>query len=85
MQLKKVVEGKHNKESFRYENGKLQMFGRVWDKEDIKTLVEAANLLSHEGYTLKMPVRVEKREVYGMFGESYHVNQKVYDENEDGE
>lgn len=80
MQLKKVVEGKHNKEAFRFENGKLYTFGRVWDKADIKTLVEMANLLSHEGFELKEPVTTTSREVHNMWGETYVVEEKQYDE-----
>lgn len=83
MQLDKVVEGKHNKEPFRYQNGKLQMYGRLWDKPDIQTLVEVANLLSIEGYDLKVPIRVEKRRVESMFGGIYNVDQKIYDEDGD--
>lgn len=82
MQLKKVVEGKHNKESFRFANGLLQMFGRSWDKADIKTLVEAANLLSHEGYVLKEPTGTRTRQVESMFGGIYNVEEKEYDERE---
>lgn len=83
MQLDKVVEGKHNKESFRYQNGFIQMFGRKWDKSDIQTLVEVANLLSVEGYTLKSPIGTQKQRVESMFGGMYVVDQKMYDE--DGE
>lgn len=83
MKLDKVVEGKHNNETFRYMNGKLQMFGRLWDKDDIKTLVETANLLSIEGYTLKSPIGTKRVQVDSMFGGIYNVNQKIYDE--DGE
>lgn len=80
MQLKKVVEGKHNKETFRYENGLLVTFGRKWDKADIKTLVEMANLLSHEGFELKEPTGTRTRQVESMFGGIYSVEEKEYDE-----
>lgn len=82
MQLKKVVEGKHNKVNFRYENGMLIMFDRKWDRDDIRTLIETANLLQHEGYSLKIPTGSHQREVYSMFGGNYVVDEKEYDERE---
>lgn len=79
MELLKVVEGKHNKETFRYEDGFLQMFGRKWDKADIQTLVEVANLLSVEGYSLKIPTGKTKAIRHDMFGWSHEVDVKTYD------
>lgn len=81
MKLDKVVEGKHNKEGFRFEKGFLLMFGRRWDKDDIQTLVEVANLLQLEGYKIKRPIGTEKTELEGMFGR-YVADEKIY---EDGE
>lgn len=81
MELKNVVEGKHNKESFRYENGFLVMFDRKWDKADIKTLTETANLLAHEGYVLKEPTGSRLVDKFDPFmGGSYKMRVKEYDE-----
>lgn len=83
MKLAKIIEGKHNKQSFRFERGFLVIFGRKWDKADIQTLIEVANLLSIEGYDLKIPVRVEEKTVDSMFGGTYKVDNKIYDESEE--
>lgn len=80
MVIHKLVEGKHNKEGFRYNKGFLEMFGRRWDRADIKTLVETANLLDVQGYKLKEPVETIPQEVYGIWGEKHTVNKKIYDE-----
>lgn len=85
MELNKVVEGKHNNATFRYEDGFLQMFDRKWDKEDIKTLVEVANLLSIEGYNLKIPTGKTKAVRRDMFGWAYEHDVKSYDDNDMGE
>lgn len=86
MQIKNVVEGAHNKEHFRYDSGKVQMFGRAWDKEDIKTLVEVANLLEVQGYKLKVPTGRETRERYDMFfGGTMKYDVKIYDDEKEGE
>ncbi len=79
MKIKNILEGKHNKESFRYENGKLQMFGRIWDKGDIQTLVETANLLKLEGHDLKVPTGTKDVTYDGLLG-GVTINVKTYDE-----
>lgn len=80
MQLSRVVEGKHNKETFRYEDGFLTVFGRRWDKTDIQTLVEIANLLSVEGYVLKVPTGTKKKVRQDMFGWNHEVDVNTYDD-----
>lgn len=81
MELKNVVEGRHNTEEFRYLNGKLQVFGRQWDKEDIRTLVEIANLLEMQGYKLKVPTGKRTQKQYDFFsGRMYSKDIKTYDE-----
>lgn len=80
MKLDKIVEGKHNKETFRYDDGFLKMFGRKWDKADIQTLVEVANLLSVEGYNLKVPTGKTTKTVNDMFGWPYSTEIKTYEE-----
>ena len=50
---RKEITGIHNKEEFKYEDGIVSVFGRRWNKKDIKTLVEIANLLELQGYKLK--------------------------------
>lgn len=82
MKLAKVVEGVHKKQTFRFENGKLFMFSKHWDREDIAILVETANLLSLEGYNLKVPTGTHKRISEGVFGGMYEVEEKTYDEGE---
>lgn len=84
MQLDKIIEGKHNKEHFRYENGFLNMFNKKWDKDDIKTLVEAANLLELEGYPLKSPTGMAKTQVESLFGFKHEIDVKTYDEETGG-
>lgn len=79
MKLDKVLEGKHNKESFRYNDGFLHMFSRKWDKADIQTLIEVANLLSLEGYSLKKPIGTETRIREGMFGWAQPYEAKIYE------
>lgn len=80
MQLLKVVEGKHNGQSFRYEDGFLKVFNHSWDKDDIKTIVEIANLLSVEGYNLKVPTGKSRQIKRDMFGYTYEFEGKSYDE-----
>lgn len=82
MRIQNIIEGEHNKERFRYDNGKLNVMGRAWDKEDIKTLVEIANLLEMQGYKLKVPTGRQSREVFDpfSFGGTRRVDIKVYDD-----
>lgn len=82
MKLDKIVRGQHNDKPFFFENGKVTMFNTVWDKDDIKTLVETANLLHLEGYEVKASNGVEKR-VVNMFGSSCVIEVKTYDEDEE--
>lgn len=83
MKLNKVVDGKHNQQNFAYRNGKLTMFNHTWDKADIKTLVETANLLAVEGYELKMPIRIEREQRQDFLGNVYDADIKVYEEDGD--
>lgn len=81
MQIKNVVEGVHNKQAFRYEDGKLNMFERNWDKEDIKNLIEVANLLEIQGYKIKIPTGRQTKQRYDMFsGGTFNYDVKTYDE-----
>lgn len=84
MKLDKIVEGTHNKESFRYNNGTLAIFGKIWDKQDIRTLIEIANLLDLEGYILKSPIRIGTQTIdLGIYG--LHVtDQKIYEDSDEG-
>ena len=87
MNIKNVVEGTHKREFFRYDNGKVQMFGRTWDKEDIQTLVEVANLLDVQGYKLKMPTGRETRQAFDpfSFGGVRSFDVKTYDDEKEGD
>lgn len=80
MDIKKVVEGQHRGASFRYENGFLTMFNIKWDKTDIKTLVEAANLLELQGYKLKECIEVKQRKTMDIYGFTRTKTYKVYDD-----
>lgn len=80
MKLDKVLEGKHNKESFRYNDGFLHMFSRKWDKADIQTLIEVANLLSLEGYTLKKPTGTKTKYTQPLFGRAQPYESKTYED-----
>lgn len=73
MKLLKIVEGYHNKVYFRYNKAKLYMFNYEWDKTDIKTLIEVANLLKIEGYDLKEAKETKVTRYEGLFG----VNEKL--------
>lgn len=84
MKLNRILEGVHNNQTFRYDDGFLVMFDRRWDKADIQTLIEAANLLSVEGYPLKTPTGTQKKMRRDMFGFQYERDVKTYD-NETGE
>lgn len=79
MILDKIIEGKHNEESFRFEKGFLLMFGRKWDKGDIQTLIETANLLTVEGYKLKKPSGTKKVVHDGLFGPREY-DEKIYED-----
>ncbi len=80
MKLNAVIEGSHNKVSFRYDQGFINMFGIKWDYKDIQTLIETVNLLKLEGYTLKSPLRIEKQRQPSIFGGTIEIENKVYEE-----
>lgn len=52
MKLTPIVQGEHKGIHFSMSQGNLVCFGMAWTKEEIRTLVEIANLLKHEGYEL---------------------------------
>jgi hypothetical protein len=72
MEIKKdvrVLNGEHNGTSFIYEGGLIQMFGRTWDKVDIKTLVEVANLLHLQNFELldKQPPQKKSKSMFDLW------------------
>lgn len=83
MKLEQIIQGVHNKESFKFEKGFIYCFDRKWDRADIKTLVEIANLLDVQGYKVKEPISQRRKRVDGMFGQ-YVVNEKEYEDGENG-
>lgn len=70
MEIKNNIQGTHDGQEFIYEDGLLTVFGVTWDRKRIKTLVEIANLLDHQGYPIKSKKAVT-RIVYTGFGMPY--------------
>lgn len=83
MKLDKLIAGEHNKQTFQYNSGFLTMFGKIWDYNDIQTLIETANLLGLEGYKIKKVTSVEKQEIdLGIFGKQ-QADKKIYEGTEE--
>ncbi len=80
MKLDKIVEGKHNGKKFRFENGFLSVFSHTWNRKDIQTLVEIANLLQLEGYGLKVPIGEKEIIKTSILGSSYTKIVDTYEE-----
>lgn len=79
MKLQRIIEGTHNKQEFRYEDGILIAFARRWDRSDIQTLVEIANLLALDGYALKVPKGTRKAKRFDSWGNELEVDEKEYE------
>lgn len=65
MILEKIIQGEHRGRKFKWDNGFLHTFDRRWDKQEIEILIEIANLLQIEGYKIKKPKRMEKKQLKG--------------------
>lgn len=79
MKIDNKFHGTHNKVDFTYEKGFLHLHGRKWDREDIKNMVEIANLLELHGYKINSPSGSKVVKGYNMWGESVKQVEKTYD------
>lgn len=81
---KQVVSGEHNGTKFSLDGGVLHIFGTTWDKSDLKTLIEVANLLHLQGFPIQEKKEAEKRNGFVYFTSSGGPWHEMCDD-EDGE
>lgn len=70
----RLLTGEHNGHKFTFSSGFVEMFGHTWDKADIKTLVEIANLLHIDGFEMiekRQPQKKQYSSLNGFFTDFY--------------
>lgn len=80
MKLDNLLQGTHNGKAFTYHNGTLTMFSHIFNKNDIQTLVETANLLEIEGHKLKVSKGTKVDIVNSPFYGRVEQETDIYDE-----